>query len=152
MTAIRVNVSGADEVRRRLAAMGGESAVTAGQVLYRLGEEIMAEAKQLAPVMDGHLRASGHVDLPEVQGTQVVVEAGFGGLAAPYALSVHENPRAGKTGGISPSGRRYAKWAKVGQWKYLEIPFKKIAPRAAERLRAAIAALAARKGSGGATR
>lgn len=38
--------------------------------------------------------------------------------------SVHENPRSGKTEGFSPSGRPYKHWAKVGQWKYLEIPFK----------------------------
>jgi hypothetical protein len=45
-------------------------------------------------------------------------------------LSVHENPRAGKTGGVSPQGKPYAKtkggkglWAKTGKWKYLEDPF-----------------------------
>lgn len=148
MTTVRVSVSGAKEVQARLRALGGESAEAAGTVLYRLGEEIMADAKQLAPVMDGHLRASGHVDLPVVEGTAVVVQAGFGGPAAPYALSVHENPRAGKTGGFSPSGKRYKKWAKVGQWKYLETPFKALAPRAAERLRAALNLLAERKGRG----
>lgn len=150
MTAITVQVTNAEEVRRRLLAMGGESAVEAGVVLYGLGEEIMAAAKELVPVMDGPLRASGHVEPPVVAGTNVVVTAGFGGPAAPYALSVHENPRAGKTGGISPSGRRYKKWAMVGQWKYLETPFKAIAPRAGERLRAALDALTARKARGSA--
>ena len=44
------------------------------------------------------------------------------GYSAPYAAAIHENPRAGKTGGVSPSGRRYKKWAKVGGFKYLERP------------------------------
>ena len=53
---------------------------------------------------------------------EVSAVLGFGGPATPYALAVHENPRAGKTGGVSPSGKRYKHWAEVGQWKFLEIP------------------------------
>ena len=42
------------------------------------------------------------------------------GYSAPHAKRTHENPRAGKTRGISPSGRHYHKWATKGQWKWLE--------------------------------
>jgi hypothetical protein len=49
-------------------------------------------------------------------------------------LAVHENPRSGHTGGVSPSGGRYKHWASVGQWKYLEQPFKERAPSFAARM------------------
>jgi very-short-patch-repair endonuclease len=42
--------------------------------------------------------------------------------------SVHENPRSGKTGGISPSGFPYEHWAQTGEWKYLETPVKQALP------------------------
>jgi len=60
------------------------------------------------------------------------------GYSAVYALRVHENPRAGKTGGVSPSGKRYTsgktesgnkstrrRWAQTGKWKFLEDPVKR---------------------------
>lgn len=74
------------------------------------------------PVMDGHLRSSIKTSEPEISGNRISVTVAAGGQAAPYALRVHENPRSGKTGGLSPSGKKYKKWAKVGQWKYLETP------------------------------
>jgi len=42
--------------------------------------------------------------------------------SAYYAPWVHENPRAGKTGGVSPSGRKYREgtYSVVGQWKFLQ--------------------------------
>jgi len=50
------------------------------------------------------------------------------GFSAVYALSVHENPRSGKTGGVSPKGRPYkppkgstaSAFATRGGWKFLE--------------------------------
>ena len=60
------------------------------------------------------------------------------GFSALYAARVHENPRAGKTGGISPSGQKYtagrtgsgrksmrAIFSEVGKWKFLEDPLKR---------------------------
>lgn len=49
------------------------------------------------------------------------------GFSAAYALKTHENPRSGKTGGVSPSGYQYKKgtWSKVGFWKFLENPLKR---------------------------
>lgn len=92
-------------------------------MLYREAEEIMARSKsQYVPVDTGTLRSSGTVLPPVVEGGKVSVTFGYGGAAAPYALRVHENPRSGKTEGVSPSGAKYSSWAKVGQWKYLEVP------------------------------
>lgn len=60
------------------------------------------------------------------------------GFSAVYAAAVHENPRAGKTGGVSPSGKKYtagltetgrkskrAVFSEVGKWKFLEDPLKR---------------------------
>lgn len=48
------------------------------------------------------------------------------GFSAAYALKTHENPRAGNTDGASPSGAKYPEgsYAVVGQYKFLETPFK----------------------------
>lgn len=48
------------------------------------------------------------------------------GFSAVYALKTHENPRSGNTGGSSPSGTKYPEgsYAVVGQYKFLETPFK----------------------------
>lgn len=139
-------VRGAGEVARRLATLAERQRHEAARVTCLTAEEIMAASKALVPVRFGPLRASGHVVPPVIAGDVVTVEAGF---SAPYALATHENPRAGKTGGVSPSGRRYKAWARVGEWKFLERPFQRIAPKLGERLRAAIAALVARQGGGG---
>jgi hypothetical protein len=83
----------------------------------------------------------------------VAVQAAYGGPAAPYALSVHENPRAGRTLGLSPGAasaltgvaaaltvapgslRRSRKtWAKTGKWRYLVDPFNQRHAGMAERI------------------
>jgi len=61
------------------------------------------------------------------------------GYSAVYALSVHENRRSGRTGGVSPRGKRYTSgrtesgrkstrvvWAEKGKWKFLEDPLKRL--------------------------
>lgn len=108
-----------------------------GAALFVEAEDIMGESKEnFVPVDFGTLRSSGHVQPPVVDGTVVEVAMGYGGAAAKYAAAVHENPRAGKTGGRAPVGkaiqvnsrgtysppRKYQHWAKVGGWKYLERP------------------------------
>lgn len=80
--------------------------------LFQEGEGIMAQSKQLVPVDKGTLRASGHVQLPERLGNRIVVTLGFGGPAAPYAISVHENLQA---------------FHPVGTAKYLSLPFRQAA-------------------------
>lgn len=119
----------------RLRALATTSPAVTGREMYRMWTEIMTESKTMVPVDQGELRASAYVNLPSRTGSEVTVE---GGYSAPYAASVHENPRSGKTGGISPSGRRYRSWATVGQWKFLEIPFRKLVVGLRDRIQRAI--------------
>ncbi len=129
---ISVELKGMDKLK---AVLRIDVTATIAKVLHRSAEDIMGDSKQnYVPVRDGSLRNSGHVELPTIQGSQVSVRLGFGGPAAPYALVVHENPRAGKTGGVSPSGYRYRKYSQVGQWKYLETPIKNHTPEVERRL------------------
>ena len=126
MVPFKVRVMGLEQIRTKFLRLPNKMAQAVAQALYQEGEELLAESKtKYVPVDRGHLRTSGHATLPRRLGTIVFVDVGYGGPAAPYALRVHENPRAGKTGGVSPSGRPYTHWAKVGEWKYLETPFKK---------------------------
>jgi len=117
--------------------------------LTQWGEETMAQAKENVPVMDGPLRASGVV-LPITRlGDVHTLRMGFGGNAVKYAARVHENPRAGKTDGwgpkgpqeisfrvikgkVRPIGARRKRWAKVGQFKFLEAPMAQRGPRLPE--------------------
>ena len=62
--------------------------------------------------------------------------------------SVHENPRSGKTGGVSPSGKKYyprpgypVPYSQVGQWKYLETPARIAASNSSRWLLAEAAAI-----------
>jgi len=133
---IECKVTGANAVEQAILELARRLPTRVGDALKTEAELTMTEAKELCPVMDGHLRGSGFVTDPIIDSREIGVILGFGGPAAPYALSVHENPRAGKTGGWSPKGwmtkgevtkwrgpRKYKKWAKVGQWKFLEQPF-----------------------------
>lgn len=124
MPPMRLVVRGADDVIRNLHALGDQMPAALGRSLYRFAEvDITGPAKdEYAPVLTGALRSSLRTEQPEIgrRGARVVVAAG--GAAASYAKIVHENPRAGQTGGTSPSGRRYKRWSRVGQWKFLETP------------------------------
>lgn len=123
---LTVDVKGLKETQTVLKRLGSAGPILGGGALFREGERIMGDSKEnYVPVDSGNLRSTGHVELPKISGGKVTVELGYGGPAAPYALTVHENQRAGKTGGISPHGKPYKTWAKVGTWKYLETPFKK---------------------------
>ena len=127
---ITVEVTGLKEAIATLEQMGPKATMSIGPLLKQCADtRVVAEAKRLVPVATGALKGSIQAREP-VYGDQVVsVTVGAGGVAAPYALAVHENPRAGKTGGVSPQGKPYARtkkgkptWATTGQWKYLEIP------------------------------
>ncbi len=113
-----VGVRGVGDVQARLAEMGNPGALEA--VPYQHGQAVMAEViESHVPRMDSDLANSGYVSEPTRDGGDIVVKIGF---RAAHARATHENPRAGRTGGVSPSGRRYKKWAKVGHWKYLSQP------------------------------
>ena len=98
----------------------------AGPLVLALATEEVAHAivdyaaDKTVPRRFGILAGSGYVERPSLGVNGVVVRLGFGGAAAPYAYAINYNPRAGKTGGVSPTGRRYKRWAKVGGERYLE--------------------------------
>ena len=163
-----VSVSGDAELVAKLRQLGGMAprAIEAGMFVW--GEETIGEAKELVPVDTGNLRASGFVmtdslvafNGPEAKPTSQALRLrentsnevrgvlGFGGPAAPYALVVHENPRSGKTGGVSPSGKKYKTWARVGQWKYLETAVKNHASRLSVRVAESVARMLERLARG----
>lgn len=116
---------GSDVLRKQLAQLQAAAPIALATAAYEECEALITDIKENhVPVMDGQLRGSGFVHLPRpLPGGGVLIRLGFGGAAAPYAWRVHENPRSGKTGGVSPTGQRYRKWAKVGHWKYFERPF-----------------------------
>ena len=121
---VTLTITGAAEVANKLRVLGEAMPAAIGRALYRFVEaEIAKPAKeQYVPVITGNLRASIAVDQPIITARTVVVVVGAGGSAAPYGRMVHENPRSGRTGGLSPRGRPYKRYSRVGQWKYLEIP------------------------------
>ena len=82
---------------------------------------LQRESVKEAPKDLGNLHSSKFI---RMMGTPVK-PVGWVGYSAVYALAVHENPRSGKTGGKSPSGRPYKHWARRGKWKYLEDPYKR---------------------------
>ena len=63
---------------------------SAEAALYQGASIIMTEAKKRAPLDVGTLRNSGYVTLPRREGSNVIVEAGFGGAAKAYAVRQHE--------------------------------------------------------------
>lgn len=124
MPPIVLRVTGINEIVQKLRALGEEYPTAAGNALFRWASaNIEKPAKEeFVPVMFGALRSSIQTLEPVVTRNTVTVTIAAGGAAAPYARAVHENPRSGRTGGVSPSGRRYKNYARVGQWKYLETP------------------------------
>jgi hypothetical protein len=120
---ITVQVSGLRECLATLQQLEDRAPYAAGVLLKDFVDtQVIAPAKELVPVDTGALRSTLQASEPVIVGTKISVEASAGGDAAPYALSVHENPRSGKTQGVSPSGKRYQHWARIGEWKYLERP------------------------------
>lgn len=112
-------------MRKRLEALAGAADADLERALRAHAEDVIADSQENhVPVMDNMLRASAYVTSGRDASAgkrrgSVWAKMGF---SAPHARAVHENPRAGKTGGVSPTGQRYKKWAKVGHWKYLERP------------------------------
>jgi len=133
----QIRITGLRQTDAALSRLGRKGPKTLASALFQVAEEVIGKAKQdFVPVDLGHLRNSGFVELPKISGAKVTVEAGFGGpagkgnigstsnkISVGYAIVVHENPRSGRTGGVSPKGKKYKTWSKVGQWKYLEQPF-----------------------------
>jgi hypothetical protein len=132
-----MRVEGDKEMLANLEKLKVRNIDAAKAALFAEAANIIADSKEnYVPVDTGNLRKSAHTEKPKWFGKTISIKFGYGGTAAPYAAAVHENPRAGKTGGTSPKGRKYKTWAKTGGWKYLEFPFKKALTGMAERLAA----------------
>jgi hypothetical protein len=128
---IEMKIEGLSEAVETLKTLGQRGQEAVGQLLKNFADTlIVAPAKEkYVPVATGNLRSTIRSVGPVIDGPKVTMLVVAGGPAAPYALKVHENPRAGKTGGVSPQGKKYPRtkggkptWATRGQWKYLETP------------------------------
>lgn len=86
-----VQFQGLMEAISNLSGLNRDVSKVLAAAFYQEAEKIMTEAKQEVPVKWGTLRDSGHVPPPQVSGTSVAVEMGFGGPSAPYALKQHED-------------------------------------------------------------
>lgn len=132
---MQLSISGNLEVMKLLQDLGEKAPLTLRAALYQEGTDLLNEADLLVPRDTGNLAGSKFQrETPDGN------EVGYGGAASPYALTVHENPRSGKTGGVGPSGQKYTHWAAVGQWKYLETPFKARMAGFADRIAASLRA------------
>ena len=133
---MRVTETGSRGVLRTLKALAGAAPKAVEAALFEHGSQVEGDAKELAPVDTGDLRASGFTLTPSLQqigsGAQPSGEAramvhaspqeisavvGFGGPSVEYALIQHERTDFHHT---------------VGQAKYLETPAKARAPQLPE--------------------
>ena len=82
------------KVRNDFKKIAGATIQDAADSLYVEAESIMTASKNFyVPVVTGDLKNSGTVLKPEITETKVTVVLGYGGVAAPYAATVHEYPK-----------------------------------------------------------
>jgi hypothetical protein len=111
----------------KLAAVKRNLPVQVAKALYIEANIEATESKKRTPVMTGNLRASTIVTEPKIDGDAISVSIVVGGVAAPYAVLVHENLEA---------------FHRTGQAKFLEStllesrPF--IGPRVAARVKLSV--------------
>lgn len=115
--------TGKTEFLNKLKADPGKKLKATAVAAFEEGNRIMTKAKPLTPVDKGPLRASGSVNNPVIEGQTVVVNMGFGGPSAPYAIIVHEDLNAHHT---------------VGQAKFLEQPLNESTIGMADRIAARV--------------
>lgn len=111
-----IELRGLDKLVKSMSRVeGGEQALA--QAMFAEANVVLNESKKIVPVATGNLRASGKVERPVVGKGKAYVEITYGGVAAPYALIVHEVPT--NSGGRWGTGMKHA----AGKsYKYLEIP------------------------------
>ena len=102
MPSFSFDISGLDGLQAALAAMPDKVKQGASVGLYQHAEIVMTASKQVCPVDTGTLMGSGHVGkhIGENEGVeegpvyeqdgQLMVDIGYGGPSAGYALYVHE--------------------------------------------------------------
>lgn len=88
---LTLKVTGTKQLRAALKRAGEAGLRAAAGGLYQEAEQIMTVSKErYCPRDFSNLMNSGHVQPPEISGSKVTVELGYGGPAAEYALIVHE--------------------------------------------------------------
>tara|TARA_Y100000361_G_C11050370_1_gene284827 strand:+ start:226 stop:645 length:420 start_codon:yes stop_codon:yes gene_type:complete len=129
MSIMNPSANTAADVASNLKKLGAAGAQMVEQALYQRGQELMRKMKPLTPLRDGALRRSAYAGLPERKGREVVVEVGFDGASAPYALFVHEMPVE-------------TNWTEPGTGpKFLEGPFDEMSKTVASDMANSIAAM-----------
>jgi hypothetical protein len=100
-------VYGDKEIAQRISELIKEIPEAVGGALYLLAQDIMTKAKQRTPVArvaGGTLRQSGYVAPPEWQGSDIVIELGYG---TDYAAPVHEMTDPGVQWNAEGTGPKY---------------------------------------------
>ena len=93
---------------RKLDAISKRVPLEAARALNEEHEIVMTQAKQLAPVDTGVMRASGTVDPPTITSRGIESKGSFGGASEKYVQRQHEDAALSHT---------------VGQVKFYEQPF-----------------------------
>ena len=130
----KMRVTGTKQAEAKSHALERHIKQSVATALHNEGERIMRDSKaNYVPVVHGGLKESGVVHPPQIAGSIVSVLLEYPG---PEAIRIHENPRSGKTGGVSPRGRKYPEgsYSKVGGWKFLELPAKQAMPSMPSRI------------------
>lgn len=109
-----------DAMNRKLAQVAAGAGTKS---MVRAAAMAIRDAVKETPVMTGELRQKNFIEVRKT-GNRRIREVAFG-FHGPYAFKTHENPRSGRTGGVSPKGRRYKKWARKGRAFFLLRAFRK---------------------------
>ena len=122
--AVKFLLADTKNLRRKIAQLQREMPKEVERAVRMEAEVEATESKRRTPVDTGALRASIHVEGPVMEGKAIGAAIVAGGVAAPYALAVHEDMDA---------------YHAVGQAKFIESTLKESAPflpqRIAKRLR-----------------
>lgn len=75
-----------------LNGLANETRQAFARALYEFAHTyVLTPAQERTPVDYGTLKGSGLVDQPKINADSIIVEVGFGGAAAHYAIYVHED-------------------------------------------------------------
>jgi hypothetical protein len=119
MAGAKFTVQGIVQLQQRLAAIAMKMPAEVGRALRTEMEIEATESKRRTPVKSGNLRGSIRVEGPEVAHRKISASLLAGGVSAPYAVFVHEDPDA---------------FHPVGEYKFIESVLLESRPFMAERV------------------
>lgn len=136
MAEFKFEVGGIDRVMQSLDAYGQRSIQALGVAIHEEAEEIMLTSKdKYVPIEMSALKNSGFVANVERHGDTVDVTMGYGGPAAPYALTVHEDLTMRHGSELTPP---YGPKPPDQQAKFLETPTLEALPGMPDRIAGAM--------------